>query len=174
MPIASLGEERIRTISTTSDLQASIALVNLVDREYTVGDEFQYDVEITNTSGAMLQLPWSANPEGLTDVADAQAFEASLSLTIANGSNQERVLTGVSMYGRPDIPSSTLTLAPGMSARIHAAGAWTVAGVRMSVFVAPQNGRMSLRAVYRLQRGTTLASTAPSASQGLTLRMPHH
>lgn len=164
--------QQARAISETTPLQMAVEIIDPPDQGYTVGEEFQYEVEITNTSAVSVSIPWSADPTGLDDVSNEQVFQASVALMLRNGANDQRVLTGAIMYGRPDISSSILVLAPGMKARIRAASRWSVSGIRMTTFVAPQSGRVNITAIYRLQTGMTVSSTAPSSPRGVTLTMP--
>lgn len=161
---------RVPAISDVNQLSMNAVIVNPPDQEYTVGDEFQYEIEITNTSTTAITIPWAADPSGFEEIADQHIFQSSLTLMVENANDVKRLLTGVLMYGRPDIPSSLMTLPPGASARFLASGRWTVAGIRMADFVSVANGRVELTAIYRLQRGTTISETGPSPSRLVTLR----
>jgi hypothetical protein len=165
------GSERIRSLTNTGSITISTSVVDLPDREYTVGDPFDYTVELTNTSSSNIAIPWSGSLLNIDEASDDQVLVASIALMIRNASGPDRVLTAATVYGRRDIPSSLLVLAPGASARVRATSTWSVAGVKMQEFLGSSSARVTLRAKYFMQTDGTLYSSQLSPPNGLTLSL---
>jgi len=172
LPTTTSSNGRAGGFSLTAELPLTVAIVYPSDQTYTVGEPFQYELEIANNSTAGVSIPWSNDSAWQENVTDSEAFDASISLALGDGIGKSLFLTGAVMYGRLDVAASIHSLTPGTSVRIRATGVWSLPGVKMRDYLDPTDGRVSITAVYRIRNGKVLASTIPSPPRSLTLEMP--
>lgn len=160
------------SISAVAELPLSVTLVGFADQAYTIGERFYYEVELANHTNTPIAIPWSPDPAWLDNVPAERVFSSSISLLLGNNISRDHVLAGAFMYGDPDGLTSVHTLNPGTSVRLRASGHWSVSGVNFRQYLPLTDGRLTIKAVYRLQTGTLLRSTAASQPSTLTLVMP--
>lgn len=161
-------------VGSTSSLSVSVALVELQEPA-VVGDALTYEVEITNNATTPLTIPWSGDPLWESDVDTAeQLFRATLGLSVSVGTGPEQRLDGTIrlIYGNVAAPASVLVLPPGGSARIKAAGSWSVYGINLRQQALASAGQAQVRATLRLQRGMDLANAPPSPARPVILTVP--
>ena len=168
-----VGSGRV-SISSRGVLPLTVTITELPDQTYLVRDSFQYEVTVTNHSPAALTIPWSGDPRWQNDVPDSGVFRAGLSLELGSGNGSDHVLTAAAMYGDVASPASVHVLAPGASVRVRASGQWSLSDSRVKLrdYLAQTDGRVHVRATYRLTTGTHSASAPASELRHVTLVFP--
>ncbi len=159
--------QSLSTLATVASLESVTGRFS--GRTYFIGKPFHYEVEISNPTSAAVVIPWSADPQWMNNLADHDVVLGSVTLFLRNGIGTDRVLGGALSYGDPQSPASVRSLAPGETVRIRALDYWSGAGPNLKQYLAQTGGRAYIKAVFRLQTGTLLASTHPSAARELTL-----
>lgn len=170
VPVGPAGAVESR-VSKTGPLHLEVAFVDLPDRTYFLDEPFQYEVEVKNPTQVPITIPWSIDPGWLRAEPEAR-FEGAVALLMGNGVGPDRPIGGTSMYGDAGTPTSVHTMNPGTSIHLRAIGSWSGAGVNFKPYLAATDGRIYVKAVYRLHTGTLLATTRPSEGRNLTLAFP--
>lgn len=79
-------------------LQVSVAISELPDQSYALGEPFEYELELTNQGQTTLVIPWTVDAEW-SEATSEQRLEASVALTLANEVGEEQRVGATYMYG---------------------------------------------------------------------------
>jgi hypothetical protein len=100
-----------------------IRLLDLDRTSYLIGDEFVYELLVSNKSGRAVPFPTSADEASFRkDMPRATA--ASVFLTFDDPSLGPQVLGSRTLYGAPAVAGSIVILAPGETVRLRLPGTW--------------------------------------------------
>jgi hypothetical protein len=147
----------------------TVRILGFPDQDYTAGDDFVYEVEVTNHSPEIVVIPWSNDPTGIADAIGPDAFSSTISLLVDTELDKEHYIAGSMMWGDLSQPQTLLAVGPNDRFRIRGLGRWSIPGVAIAEYLPKSKGRLRVRAVYRIQSNGVLASTAPSPPKPFTL-----